>query len=193
MRRLWEALYDAGAEIVLSADAHNYERFAPQNPRGQADPAYGLRQFVVGTGGHSLKRFGAISANSEVRHADSFGILLLTLHAVRLRLAVPAGGTGDVQRLRQRRLSWGSPGSAAAEAVTRGRQQGQLHAHRHGGRRRAAGHRAQRRDLRAGGADTIDGGAGNDVILGGDGADRIAGGQDGTPLRRARRRRDRRR
>jgi hypothetical protein len=30
---------------------HFYERFAPQNPDGASDPRFGLRQFIVGTGG----------------------------------------------------------------------------------------------------------------------------------------------
>ena len=39
----WEALYDAGAEVVLNnGHAHVYERFAPQTPGGQADPQAGI-------------------------------------------------------------------------------------------------------------------------------------------------------
>ena len=37
----WEALYEAGADLVLSGDAHDYERFAPQDPRGQLRPRPG--------------------------------------------------------------------------------------------------------------------------------------------------------
>jgi hypothetical protein len=76
----WEALYEAGADVVLSGHAHNYERFAPQTPSGQADPAQGIRQFVVGTGGRSLISFGAVQANSKVRIADTYGVIKLTLH-----------------------------------------------------------------------------------------------------------------
>ena len=47
----WDALYRAGAEIVLNGHDHDYERFAPQDPDGRLDPAKGIRQFVVGTGG----------------------------------------------------------------------------------------------------------------------------------------------
>src|SRR5918997_1558659 len=43
---MWEALYEAGAELVLSGHEHNYERFAPQDPSGKADPEGGIRQFV---------------------------------------------------------------------------------------------------------------------------------------------------
>ena len=76
----WRALYDYGAEIILAGHDHSYERFGPQNPDAAADPARGLRQFVVGTGGRS---FYAIvrtpEANSEAHNDDTFGVLRLTL------------------------------------------------------------------------------------------------------------------
>ena len=177
VRRFWEALYDAGAEIVFSADAHNYERFAPQDPRGQADPAYGLRQFVVGTGGHSLKKFGAIGANSEVRHADSFGVLRLTLHASGFDwLFQPEGpatfsdsGSGVCHGARP---SAPMPKKAPAPA-------GKANCTLTGTAGADVLRGTSRRDVICGlgGADTIDGGDGNDVILGGDGPDRIAAGR----------------
>ena len=34
---LWQALYEAGAEIVLSGHDHNYQRYAPQTPSGTRD------------------------------------------------------------------------------------------------------------------------------------------------------------
>jgi hypothetical protein len=80
MRPTWEALYAARAEVVLNGHVHNYERFAPQTPRGAADPAKGIRKFVIGTGGYSLNRFRTTVANSQVRNANSFGVLKLTLH-----------------------------------------------------------------------------------------------------------------
>lgn len=76
---LWDALYAAGADIVLGGHDHLYERFAPQNPSGKADPA-GIREFVVGTGGAGLYSFGTPIANSEVRYNGGHGILKLTLH-----------------------------------------------------------------------------------------------------------------
>jgi hypothetical protein len=77
----WDALYAAGAEVVLSGHDHNYERFAPQTSSGVEDPAQGIREFVVGTGGKSHYAFGMIRANSEVRNSDTNGVLKLTLHA----------------------------------------------------------------------------------------------------------------
>jgi hypothetical protein len=76
---LWQALYDAGADVVIGGHDHNYERFAPQDPQGQADPARGIREFVVGTGGKNLRPFGPTKANSEVRNNEAFGVLKLTL------------------------------------------------------------------------------------------------------------------
>ena len=76
----WAALYDDGAELVLNGHDHDYERFAPQNPSAVADPTYGIREFVIGTGGVDLRPFGSTPAvNSEVRSIDAHGVLKLTL------------------------------------------------------------------------------------------------------------------
>jgi PKD repeat protein len=78
----WTALYNAGAEIVISGDKHNYERFAPQTPAGAADPSFGVRQFVVGTGGAALSTFGTSTmANSQSKNDSTHGVLKLSLHA----------------------------------------------------------------------------------------------------------------
>ena len=76
---VWQALYDAGAEIVISGHDHEYERFAPQTPSGAADPTSGIREFIVGTGGAGLYSFATPLPNSEVRDNASFGVLKLTL------------------------------------------------------------------------------------------------------------------
>jgi hypothetical protein len=78
---LWRALYDAGAEVILNGHDHDYERFAPQTPDGAADPARGIREFIVGTGGKSHHGFGTVRANSQVRNGSVFGVLELTLRA----------------------------------------------------------------------------------------------------------------
>lgn len=79
VRSLWKALYEAGADVVLSAHEHNYERFAPQDPYGQADRKRGIREFVVGTGGKSHYPILDPIANSEVHNDDTYGVLKLTL------------------------------------------------------------------------------------------------------------------
>ena len=76
---LWLALYEAGADVVLVGHEHNYERFAPLDPLGGVDPARGVREFVVGTGGKSHYRFGSPLPGSEARNSDSFGLLELQL------------------------------------------------------------------------------------------------------------------
>jgi hypothetical protein len=81
LQPLWQALYDYGADLVVSGHDHVYERFGPQRPDGVADPLFGLRQFVVGTGGRDHRKFGLPAASSEVREGSTFGVLKLTLHA----------------------------------------------------------------------------------------------------------------
>jgi hypothetical protein len=78
---LWQALYDYGADVVLNGHEHFYERFAPQTPDGDADAEYGIRQFIVGTGGTNLRGFATIHPNSVVRNGTTWGVLKLTLHA----------------------------------------------------------------------------------------------------------------
>jgi len=78
---LWQALYDYNAELVINGHDHDYERFAPQDPNGKADPKRGIREFVVGTGGKSHRDFGPPKPNSEVRDNTAYGVLKLTLKA----------------------------------------------------------------------------------------------------------------
>jgi hypothetical protein len=76
----WSDLYAAGADLVINGHNHQYERFAPQDPTGKADPAGGIREFVAGTGGAGLYSFASPQPNSEVRDDTSHGVLKLTLH-----------------------------------------------------------------------------------------------------------------
>jgi acid phosphatase type 7 len=82
---LYQALYDANADLVLTGHDHSYERFVPQTSTGVPDVARGIRQFVVGTGGRNLTPWETTPpntnpANSEVRNNTTFGVLQLTLH-----------------------------------------------------------------------------------------------------------------
>jgi acid phosphatase type 7 len=79
VKPLWQALYQANADVAVAGHDHDYERFAPQTPDGIADPARGIREFVVGTGGKNHRPFGDAKPNSEVRDATAFGVLKLTL------------------------------------------------------------------------------------------------------------------
>jgi hypothetical protein len=78
---IWRALYDANADLIVGGHDHDYERFAPQTPLATPDPERGIREFVAGTGGKGHRPFGPPHANSEVRNADTFGVLKLTLQA----------------------------------------------------------------------------------------------------------------
>jgi hypothetical protein len=80
MQAIWQILYNAGAEVVVSGHEHNYERFAQMNASG-ATVTQGLREFVVGTGGVGHYGFGSALASSQVRNSTTFGVLKLTLHA----------------------------------------------------------------------------------------------------------------
>ena len=77
----WDALYEYGADVVINGHDHTYERFAPQNPNGQADANRGIREFIVGTGGAGLYPFPSIQPNSQVRNNTTYGVLKLTLHS----------------------------------------------------------------------------------------------------------------
>jgi len=79
MKPLVQALYDGNADVILNGHYHDYERFGPQDPDGKADTKRGIREFVVGTGGKNHRPFSAPHANSEIRNADTFGVLKLTL------------------------------------------------------------------------------------------------------------------
>jgi PKD repeat protein len=77
----WEDLYYAGADVIINGHDHDYERFAPMDAAGNADATYGLRQFVIGTGGKELNSFASkIDRNSVARNARDHGVLKLTLH-----------------------------------------------------------------------------------------------------------------
>jgi PKD repeat protein len=76
---LWEDLYSAGAELVLVGHMHRYERFSPQTTMGVADPTFGMRELLVGTGGRSLGAATVPAPNSEVGNGNTFGVIKLTL------------------------------------------------------------------------------------------------------------------
>ena len=82
VRPFFNALYERGADLVLVGHDHDYERFAPQTPDGALDTVNGIRQFVVGTGGRDLQALRRQrKPNSEARQDDTYGVLMLRLHA----------------------------------------------------------------------------------------------------------------
>jgi hypothetical protein len=81
VKPLFQALYDAKADVVVNGHDHDYERFAPQDAEGAVDSKRGIREFVAGTGGKNHRPFGEPKPNSELRDATAFGVLKLTLKA----------------------------------------------------------------------------------------------------------------
>ncbi len=82
-----------GRKVISNGHNHNYERFAPQDPNGQA-AENGIREFVVGTGGASLDSSSLpLAANQEVRSSAAYGVLKLTLKPDRYerQFVSPAG------------------------------------------------------------------------------------------------------
>jgi hypothetical protein len=81
---LWNLLYDARADVVLTGHDHNFQQLAPLDKRGRPDPERGIRSFVVGTGGaypyvglDPHQHPGA----AEAMFSQQVGVLLLTLEA----------------------------------------------------------------------------------------------------------------
>ena len=94
MQAIWRLLYGHGVDVVINGHDHDYERFAPQDADGRPDPSRGIREFVVGTGGVSLRPFKSVRANSEVRDSSTYGVIKLTLrtHGYDWEFVPVAGG-----------------------------------------------------------------------------------------------------
>ncbi|KOG42845.1 metallophosphoesterase family protein [Streptomyces varsoviensis] len=75
-RPVWKMLLDAKAELVLNGHDHHYERFAPQNADGKADPN-GLVELVGGMGGANPYKIEEVQPNSEKRLTKTFGVVKL--------------------------------------------------------------------------------------------------------------------
>ena len=80
VKPLWNVLYNHHADVIVSGHDHVYERFAKQTPRGTKSER-GIRQFVVGTGGAELGGFNYTERHSQVRNANTYGVLKLRLAA----------------------------------------------------------------------------------------------------------------
>jgi hypothetical protein len=81
MLDLWQTFVAHRVEFVLSGNSHYYERFAPQDALGNANPN-GTVQWIVGSGGRGhggLAAPGSRLPNSQAGTKDVFGVLKLTL------------------------------------------------------------------------------------------------------------------
>jgi acid phosphatase type 7 len=97
VRDAWTLLYNHGVDIVLNGHDHLYERFAPQDPAGRSDPARGIREFIVGTGGAYLTGVVRLQPNSEAQ-GKAWGVLKLTLKGTAYDwefVGVPGGHFSD--------------------------------------------------------------------------------------------------
>ena len=79
MRPFWRILHRAGAEIVLNASQHNYERFFRIGADDELKWADGIREFVVGTGGRVLFERPWVHHYSRTFDAQTHGALRLRL------------------------------------------------------------------------------------------------------------------
>ncbi|MBB2912883.1 hypothetical protein FHS43_004178 [Streptosporangium becharense] len=73
---VWKILRAAGTDLVLNGHDHHYERFAPQNAEGQADPG-GIVEVIGGMGGMTPYDIENVQPNSQKRISGIFGVLKL--------------------------------------------------------------------------------------------------------------------
>jgi len=79
MRDVWQVLYQNNVDVVLNGHDHMYERFAPQDADGRADPK-GPQEFIVGTGGGSPSPFNAPRKPNHQEERVGWGVLKLELN-----------------------------------------------------------------------------------------------------------------
>jgi hypothetical protein len=102
MAPIWDALYEARADVVLTGHEHNFQQLAPLDRQGRPDRDRGIRSFVVGTGGaYPYRNFDhrQLPGAGEVTMAQQAGVLVLTLEpgAYSWRfIAVVRGSAGRV-------------------------------------------------------------------------------------------------
>jgi hypothetical protein len=74
----WDVLYQAGVDVVLNGDHHQYERFTKLTPSGFA-ASDGIREFVVGTGGAPLDDISQTADLGSERRFSVYGVLTMHL------------------------------------------------------------------------------------------------------------------
>jgi acid phosphatase type 7 len=78
LQPLWAAAVAAGADIVLNAHDHDYERFEPMDANGEPT-GEGPVEFVSGNGGHDPHDLGDREPHSAAAVTGTPGVLFLTL------------------------------------------------------------------------------------------------------------------
>jgi uncharacterized repeat protein (TIGR01451 family) len=76
----WSVLYAAHVDVVLNGHVHTYARFAQLDPNGNNDPANGIREVIVGTGGESLVSAAPSASPAPLVNYRGFGYLRMVLH-----------------------------------------------------------------------------------------------------------------
>ena len=76
----WSVLYAAHVDVVLNGHVHTYARFAQLDPNGNNDPANGIREVIVGTGGESLVSAAPSANPAPLVNYRGFGYLRMVLH-----------------------------------------------------------------------------------------------------------------
>jgi len=80
VKPLWDALYEFGADVILTGHDHAYQRFIAARPDGTPDASFGIPQFVVGSGGgEGLYQFGPSIPILAARNNTTFGLIKFTL------------------------------------------------------------------------------------------------------------------
>jgi alkaline phosphatase len=80
VRPFWDKLYDQHADVILSGNAHRYERYARITPSGERSSARGIRQFIVGTGGTAQGTIkGPDEPRMQAKKVGAPGVLKLKL------------------------------------------------------------------------------------------------------------------
>ena len=82
VRPLWEALYANGADVIVNAHDHGYQRTVKVRYDGVPD-AGGIQQFIAGTGGGVLGRLGASPLAITEKALFAYGVLKLKLYPKR--------------------------------------------------------------------------------------------------------------
>ena len=86
VRPLWLALYAKGADVIVNAHDHGYQRTAKVRYDGVPD-AGGIQQFIAGTGGGVLGRLGATPLAITEKALFVYGVLKLKLYPKRYEWA----------------------------------------------------------------------------------------------------------
>ncbi len=101
MSAIYDLLYRAGAELVLSGHDHTYQRFPALDPSGQRDPD-GIVQIISGTGGASHYGFTGKGPAPTVKNNTTFGVVALDLSDSSWCIVLRARGRQELPRFVRR-------------------------------------------------------------------------------------------